>query len=265
MVYNFTYEIRRPGLIFILCDLSDKMKIVENQLQEAVNSLIVDYVNGCVSGNQIKNRLFIELIGYGNGVPHIIQQGRAEEWKETLISVHARREYIIKEHLENETECESVWNFVKNEIDEAMEYFLNSEFYRGLCSPHIINITNRKPTDEKKCEYYINEIKKFSYKHKNYYSGEIPKIMISTIILMDKYDNSSDILFMNREKTYNSKKIEFWKKVVSEIEIDLLIGHGICWDEEFHLLSCCAIHNAKQSSLYAYFTIGSYMQGRNYL
>lgn len=39
MVYNFTYEIRRPGLIFILCDLSDKMKIVENQLQEAVNSL----------------------------------------------------------------------------------------------------------------------------------------------------------------------------------------------------------------------------------
>lgn len=184
MVYNFTYEVCRPGLIFILCDLSDKMKIVENQLQEAVNSLIIDYVNGCVSGNQIKNRLFIELIGYGNGVPHIIQQGWAEEWKETLISVHTRREYIIKEHLENETECESVWNFVKNEIDEAMEYFLNSEFYRGLCSPHIINITNRKPTDEKKCEYYINEIKKFNYNHKNYYSGEIPKIMISTIILM---------------------------------------------------------------------------------
>lgn len=149
MAYNFTYEIRRPGLIFILCDLSDKMKIVENQLHEVVNSLILDYVNGCVSGNQIKNRLFVELIGYGNGVPHIIQQGWAEEWKETLISVHTRREYIIKEHLENDTECESVWNFVKNEIDEAMEYFLNNEFYRGLCSPHIINITNRKPTDEK--------------------------------------------------------------------------------------------------------------------
>ena len=91
MVYNFTYEIRRPGLIFILCDLSDKMKIVENQLQEAVNSLIVDYVNGCVSGNQIKNRLFIELIGYGNGVPHIIQQGWAEEWKELMPTLREGR------------------------------------------------------------------------------------------------------------------------------------------------------------------------------
>lgn len=61
------------------------------------------------------------------------------------------------------------------------------------------------------------------------------------------------------------KKKEFWKKVVSEIEIDLLIGHGICWDEESHPLSCCAIHNAKHGSLYAYFTIGSYTQGRYYL
>lgn len=253
MEYNFTYECKRPGLVFILCDLSKKMRIVEEQLQVAVKAIIQTYLEGCISGTNIKNRLFITLIGYGNGTPHIIQEGWAKEWAPTLVNAHTKNEQIVREQLKGSYGCESVWELVKNEIKEAVDYFLNNESYYGLASPHIINITNRKPSNNKKCEGYINEIKSL----KDYYCGKIPNIMISTIILLDKYDNSSDILFINREKKYNSSKVNFWKNVVSEVPIELLIDQGIDFAEEYQPVSCCTTHNVKGCSLYAWSTFGS--------
>lgn len=257
MEYNFKYECKRPGLVFILCDLSKKMRIVEEQLQVAVKAIIQTYLDGCISGTNIKNRLFITLIGYGNGSPHIIQEGWAKEWvKEwapTLVNAHTKNEQIIREQLNGSYECESVWELAKNEIKDAIDYFLNNESYYGLASPHIINITNRKPSNDRKCEVIINEIKSL----KDYCCEKIPNIMISTIILLDKYDNSSDIHFINREKKYNSSKVNFWKNVVSEVPIEVLLCRGIDFAEEYQPVSCCTTHNGKDCSLYAWHTFGS--------
>lgn len=253
MEYNFTYGVRCPGLIYILCDLSEKMKIAEEQLQVAVKSILVDYLNGCVSGQIIKKRLFITLIGYGNDSPHIIQQGWVDEWKNTVVNAHIKNEKIIKEQLNGMCESESVWGLVRNEIKEALDCFLHDESFWGLGSPHIINITNRKPSNEKGCEDYINEIKSL----KDSCCGKIPDIMISTILLLDKYENVSDKIFINREKTYRSRKVEFWKSVVSEVPIDVLKARGIDLEEESVPVSCCMIHNAKHSASCAWATFGS--------
>lgn len=76
----------------------------------------MSFFNGCVSGQIIKNRLFITLIGYGNDAQHIIQQRWVEESKNTAVIFHIKNENIIKEQLNGMNECESAWELVINEM-----------------------------------------------------------------------------------------------------------------------------------------------------
>ena len=257
MEFNVAYENKRPGLIYILCDLSEKMQIVESQLQDAVKSIITSYINGCVTGTLIKNHIFITLIGYGNGSPHILQQGWAKDWEDTLVDVHINNAKLIKEPLLSVQECESVWKFVGKEIFEAFEFFKNNTDYFGLASPHIINITNRKPSNEELCANYINEIKLLNDDYANKNPGKFFGILISSIILLDKYSNFSDVLFLRRDKSYNSKKIEFWKNIVSEVDssfVDFIeASEPVDFEYGSHSL-CCCIHDSSKCNSYALWT-----------
>lgn len=253
MQYNFAYTNREPGLIYILCDLSEKMKIVEELLQDSVKSILTSYLNGCVSGTSIRNHLFIMLIGYGNGSPHVLQSGWAKDWGDTLLKAHTKNEKIIEESLEGMYECESVWKFVKEDLSESLEYFLNNTNYLGLASPHIINITNRKPSNEKLCEDYINEIKNVISNFNEHNTGRLSNIMISTIILLDKYDNSHDLIFMTKENKLDSKKVEFWKSVVSEMEDSGLRDmYAFDFENSSQPLCCCCLHDAEKCYHYAF-------------
>ena len=130
MNYNFTYERKAPGLIFILCDLSQKMARVKNILEATVRKTLEDYINGCICGyNNVADRIHISLIGYGNKTPYIIKRGWASEWVDTLIEAKRKGMLIIKECFENELECERVWELTQLLLDNQVADIASNSYY----------------------------------------------------------------------------------------------------------------------------------------
>ena len=55
-----------------------------------------DYINGCIYGVKVADRIHITLIGYGNKAPYVIKKGWASEWVDTLIDAKRNSSPIIK-------------------------------------------------------------------------------------------------------------------------------------------------------------------------
>lgn len=227
--FNFTYDRLSPGLIFILCDLSAKMKKVAQQLEFAVRGIVTEYLNYCISGVDIKNRVYITLIGYGNNNPHIIKKGWARDWGDTAKNAHHNNISIISEKIENDYDCESVWLYTKDLFDEMVSEMMAMSGMLGLGSPSIFNITNRLPQNKSKCMQFINDLKDLSvisYRHissaePSKYEGTFSaRAAIINAVLLDKYDNEQDVFLPNIESTYSSRTISFWIENSTEIESD---------------------------------------------
>lgn len=236
MNYNFTYGRKTPGLIFILCDLSQKMTRVKNILEATVRKTLEDYINGCICGyNNVADRIHISHIGYGNKAPYIIKRGWASEWVDTLIEAKRNGMPIIKECFENELECERVWEFTQLLLDNQVADIVSNSYYTGLCSPCIINITCRKPQDEQLCSQYINVIKNkcvAGYRHSSAAMSVEPikedfNTAVLNILLLDKYNNHPDLFCPDSNYYSNSKAISFWKENSSECNSERLRMRGI--------------------------------------
>lgn len=238
MNYNFGYSLKTPGLVFILCDLSRKMALVKDELEACVKNILTDNINACFSGCSIKNRMRITLIGYGNRTPYIIKEGWADEWVQTLIDTRRNNTPIIIEKLENELECESVWGFCNYLLEKQMADITSNTYYEGLSSPCVINITCRKPQDEQLCSQYINVLK--TKRVAGYRPCSSAMVLeriredfntaVFNILLLNKYDNHSDVYNPDKKYCSNSKAVSFWKENSSKCDIgyaDLLRVQGI--------------------------------------
>ena len=220
MNYNFTYGRKTPGLIFILCDLSQKMTRVKNILETTVRKILEDNINSCICGCQVADKIHITLIGYGNKAPYVIKKGWASEWVDTLIGAKRNSTPIIKECFENELECERVWEFTQLLLDNQVADIASNSYYTGLCSPCIINITCKKPQDEQLCSQYINVIKNkcvAGYRHSSAAMSVEPikedfNAAVVNILLLDKYNNHADLFYPDKNLCSNSKAISFWKE-----------------------------------------------------
>jgi len=225
--FNFTYGKKMPGLIFILCDLSAKMKKVAQQLEFAVRGIVEEYLNSCISGVDIKNRVYITLIGYGNNNPHIIKQGWAREWLDTVVNAHHNNISIISEKVENDYDCESVLLYTKDLFDEMVPGMMAMPDILGLGSPIIFNITNRLPQDKSKCIQFINDLKdlsviscipnSFAFSSENEVTFSARAAIINAVLL-DKYDNEQDVFLPNKESTFSSRTISFWIENSTEVD-----------------------------------------------
>ncbi len=244
MNYYFGYGIKNPGLVFILCDLSRKSALVKDELEVCVKKILIDYINGCVSGCSVKNRVRITLIGYGNRTPYIIKEGWADEWCQTLIDTKQNNTPIIKEKIENNLECESVWAFCKLLLDNQMSEITSKTCYSGLCSPCIINITCRKPQNEQLCSQYISDIKQKSFAGFRHSSSPIPQksileifnTVVLNILLLDKYNNHKDVVLPEKNYFSNSKAISFWKENTSEMDGERLRARGLVVEDGTYIL-----------------------------
>lgn len=234
MNYNFTYGRKEPGLIFILCDLSQKMAQVKTILEMTVRAILEDNINGCICGCQVVDRIHFTLIGYGNKIPYIINRGWASEWVNILIDAKRNNKPIIKHNFENELDCESVWKFTKLLLENQIADITSNSYYTGLCSPCIINITCRTPQDEYLCSQYINDLKHKYVAGYRYSSSPIQQESIHgifntavfNILLLDKYENHSDVIFPDKNYCSNSKAISFWKENSSECDGERLRMQG---------------------------------------
>lgn len=254
--FNFTYRRNMPGLIFILCDLSAKMNKVAQQLELTIRSIVEEYLNGCIYGVNIANRIYITLIGYGNTNPHIIKQGWACEWIDTVINAHNNNISIIIdiEKVDNDYDCESVWIYTKDLLDEMVSDVMDMPNIHGLGSPIIYNITSRMPMDKNKCIQFISDLKDLRVISRTHNSSAFPldneeTFSVSTAIinavLLDKYDDTQDVFLPYKGSTFGSRTISFWVENSTEIESDYFYQIGLLEENSSHVKLFAALHEGK--------------------
>ena len=91
--YSLMWGSKAPGHLIYLIDQSGSM-YGQNEIKaaEAVHAAIMDTFRGCVQGTEIRNRVYITIIGYGNeqGVS-IIREGWMTDFVEDPFGSHRSR------------------------------------------------------------------------------------------------------------------------------------------------------------------------------
>ena len=208
-MYNFTYSRYQPGFVFILCDLNEKMKLVYEQMQIAVQSIVTDYIDRCISGCNVKNRVFISVIGYGNQEPHVIREGWADEWVCIMREWNRYKYNILHEELGTIYDCCNMWEYISKNLRIIDGSYASQDGFNVL-SPSIINITNRIPSDSEMTAIKIHELIDFTIQGNN--------VSIGHCILLNKYDNLDDIFLPTINNVSDSKLFAYWFQCCSVID-----------------------------------------------
>lgn len=151
---------KTPGHLVILIDQSTSMNVKDangktraEKVVEAVQSAVVNCVDGCISGMSVKNRFFLTIIGYG-GEPTPTVNTLKEEWAKnlipelqaikanggTLIPVEARGWTPMAEAFDLAKECLEGWL-------ESCQEKVDDGSYLGIPAPIVINVTDGEPYD----------------------------------------------------------------------------------------------------------------------
>ena len=141
-----------PGHLVYLIDQSGSMG-GQNEIKaaEAVHEAIFETFRGCVMGKEVRNRVYITIIGYGNedGVS-IIRQGWMSDFVADLKACRANGTTIIApksygwtpmtEAFQLARKCLQTWISTRQSIME-------NDSHAGLPAPIVINITDGCPDD----------------------------------------------------------------------------------------------------------------------
>lgn len=151
---------RSPGHLIFLIDQSSSMNLCNTEgrsraevVAMAIQSAIIDCVNGCISGTQIKNRLFITIIGYGGSdAPNakIIKEDWVGNYVAELqdvknngglfVPIEANGSAPLSKAFDLATECLETWiNVCQEKKEEGI--------YSDIPAPIVINITDSEPFD----------------------------------------------------------------------------------------------------------------------
>lgn len=151
---------KTPGHLIFLIDQSTSMNIKDDsgrsraeKVVDAVQNAIIDCVNGCISGANVKNRFFLTIIGYG-GEPEPTVTTIKEDWAKDLIpvlqTVRANSTTLIPVLAEGWTPMAEAFSQAKECVEswlETCQEQLDNEKYLGIPAPLIINITDGEPCD----------------------------------------------------------------------------------------------------------------------
>ena len=143
---------KTPGHLVYLIDQSGSMT-GQNEVKaaEAVTAAIMETFRGCVSGTEVRNRVYITIIGYGNeqGVS-IIREGWMADFVEDLKVCKANNTSIVAPKSYGTTpmaeafilanKCLTTW------ID-SRQSICNNDPQAGIPAPIVINITDGYPDD----------------------------------------------------------------------------------------------------------------------
>lgn len=147
---------RNPAFIVFLIDQSASMtntslgggpraEIAAHSIQNA----IIDIVNKCTSGKEVKKRAFITVIGYGScmGDAHIIRLGWTDEWAQDVVNAKANGSCIIPIRAEAIPNMEDGFFLAKECCEEWISSRYDSD-HQHLGPLIIINLTKGSTINE---------------------------------------------------------------------------------------------------------------------
>lgn len=151
---------KTPGHLVFLIDQSTSMKVKDangktraEKVVEAVQSAVIDCVNGCISGTNVKNRFFLTIIGYG-GEPTPSVTTIKEDWAKNLIpelqAIKTNGGTFIPAEALGWTPMAEAFDLAKECLEnwlEACQEKVDDGSYLGIPAPVVINITDGEPCD----------------------------------------------------------------------------------------------------------------------
>lgn len=148
MAYSIQWGQKSPGYIIFLIDQSGSMcGSNEVKAAEAVHKAIEEIINNCISGNKVKNRVKITIIGYGNkNDVCILKEGWASDYVLDLQKCKSNGTFIIEPDSYGGTPMAEGFDMAK----ECLEQWLNDRKNAGtdIPAPIVINITDGMPNSE---------------------------------------------------------------------------------------------------------------------
>lgn len=253
---------RTPGHLMFLIDQSSSMNLCNTEgrsraevVAMAIQSAIIDCVNGCISGTQIKNRLFITIIGYGGSdAPNakIIKEDWVGNYVAELqdvknhgglfIPIEANGSAPLSKAFDLATECLETWiNVCQEKIAEGI--------YSDIPAPIVINITDSEPFDgepdaEARAEMSAQKLKSL-------------KVLSNNVTLFNVYisDEGDEVLFPKcNEIPRDCHVSKFYFRISSNIYNNVPNIHVGSYGGQIHKNSKCLALNIRTESIVTFIT-----------
>lgn len=253
---------RSPGHLIFLIDQSSSMNLCNTEgrsraevVAMAIQSAIIDCVNGCISGTQIKNRLFITIIGYGGSdAPNakIIKEDWVGNYVAELqdvknngglfIPIEANGYAPLSKAFDLATECLETWiNVCQEKIEEGI--------YSDIPAPIVINITDGEPFDgesdaEARAEMSAQKLKSL-------------KVLSNNVTLFNVYisDEGDEVLFPKcNEIPRDCHVSKFYFGISSNIYNNVPNIHVESYGGKIHKNAKCLALNIRTESIVSFIT-----------
>lgn len=253
---------RSPGHLIFLIDQSSSMNLCNTEgrsraevVAMAIQSAIIDCVNGCISGTQIKNRLFITIIGYGGSdAPNakIIKEDWVGNYVAELqdvkkngglfIPIEANGYAPLSKAFDLATECLETWiNVCQEKIEEGL--------YSDIPAPIVINITDGEPFDgepdaEARAEMSAQKLKSL-------------KVLSNNVTLFNVYisDEGDEVLFPKcNEIPRDCHVSKFYFGISSNIYNNVPNIHVESYGGKIHKNAKCLALNIRTGSIVSFIT-----------
>lgn len=154
-----------PGHIIFLIDQSGSMSDGKKaeMTAECVQNSIVEIVRGSIHGEEVRDRAFITVIGYGqkNSPVTIIRQGWVSEWADDVLQAKNNGTCIIPATAEWGTPMAEAFRQAKICLDEwiaVREEAHQQKPTESMAAPIVLNITDGAPDSEQAARDAAKEI-----------------------------------------------------------------------------------------------------------
>lgn len=253
---------KSPGHLMFLIDQSSSMNLCNTEgrsraeiVAMAIQSAIIDCVNGCISGTQIKNRLFITIIGYGGSdAPNakIIKEDWVGNFVAELqdvknngglfIPIEANGSAPLSKAFDLATECLETWiNVCQEKIAEGI--------YSDIPAPIVINITDSEPFDGEpdagaRAEMSAQKLKSL-------------KVLSNNVTLFNVYisDEGDEVLFPKcNEIPRDCHVSKFYFRISSNIYNNVPNIHVGSYGRQIHKNAKCLALNIRTESIVTFIT-----------
>lgn len=154
-MYDAKWGSAIPGHIIFLIDQSGSMTEGDKaqKTAECVQNSIVEIVRGSIHGEEVRDRAFITVIGYGkkNKPVSIIRQGWVSDWAEDVLKAKSSGQCIIPAEADWGTPMAEAFQQAKICLDEwisVREEAHQKNQTESMAAPVVLNITDGKPDNE---------------------------------------------------------------------------------------------------------------------
>lgn len=164
-MYDKMWGRSNPGHIIFLIDQSGSMSEGKRaeMTAECVQNSIVEIVRGSIHGEEVRDRAFITVIGYGKkDFPvEVIRQGWVSEWADDVLNAKKNGTCIIPAIAEWGTPMAQAFQQAKHCLDEWIAV-RNEEHQQkpseSMAAPIVLNITDGEPDNEQDARNAAKEI-----------------------------------------------------------------------------------------------------------